>query len=503
MKLFPLSLLLTLAIFSSTAAAMDYSSHTSGSQSAMTQQQQHHRLRRSLSVGYLRTQSVDTTGLTCQLDTPRNDSSPATSYEIPFYYALGTRGNMGYVDLFILQQRLFASISNSITWCWQDTQQTSVSSSSQSPPVGTRQKDRELQSKKRERVVAMARELGIISVSAGPSKMEGSCPNSTEIEALLSETNSTECEVVMGSIRVLAQKVDNLNYMTAAARDELEAEINSQKVWSSWTDLPELGFLLYLGDTQAQVFPHYTVSPILLTSDSPSMAPSTQAFGGVIPAAVVAPVAQSSSNTNIPLIVGVGVPIAAALFIVALITGNKKRKRNIVTAASSGNLAAVPSGLSATQFHEMMNSDFVLVGAADPPGSFHEGLYHYLRDGTRYLSTRCEGCLETRRNSFYTDNNLGTILEDEEYEENILITSDSKNLGRRATTHDVHRCASATCARCLTERSDTLFVPAFKRGRRRSSGSDGESSSSAYSSRPGSTENGDQSYYQTPEHVEV
>ena len=177
MRLFPLSLLLTLAIFSSMAAAIDHRSHTSDSQSAMQQpQQQHHRLHRSLSVGYLRTQSVDTTGLTCQLDTPRNNSSPATSYEIPFYYAMGTRGNMGYVDLFTLQQRLFASISNSITWCWQDTQQTSVSSSSQSPPVGTRQRDRELQSKKRERVVAMARELGIISVSAGPSKMEGMYP---------------------------------------------------------------------------------------------------------------------------------------------------------------------------------------------------------------------------------------------------------------------------------------------------------------------------------------
>eukprot|EP00977_Amphora_coffeiformis_P029541 scaffold41402_cov298-Amphora_coffeaeformis.AAC.1 len=103
-----------------------------------------------------------------------------------------------------------------------------------------------------------------------------------------------------------------------------------------------------------------------------------------------------------------------------------------------------------------------MVGTGDPPGSFHEGLYHYMGDGTRYLSTNCKDCLETRRNSFYTDDNLGTIPEDEEYADAIFGQSYYQDeeeedeiqylghlvRGRSVARPNVHVCNSALCEHC-------------------------------------------------------
>jgi hypothetical protein len=83
-----------------------------------------------------------------------------------------------------------------------------------------------------------------------------------------------------------------------------------------------------------------------------------------------------------------------------------------------------------------------------------------MRDGTRYLSTNCEGCLETRRNSFFTDDNLGTIVEGKEFEEKVLVTAKYKSLGKQASNVDVHKCTSSTCKRCLSASArGTKFIP--------------------------------------------
>ena len=51
------------------------------------------------------------------------------------------------------------------------------------------------------------------------------------------------------------------------------------------------------------------------------------------------------------------------------------------------------------------------VGTGDPPGSVHDGHYHYTEGGRRYLSTTCEYCAETRRHGFFTEPCLSTIRE--------------------------------------------------------------------------------------------
>jgi hypothetical protein len=271
----------------------------------------------------------------------------------------------------------------------------------------------------------------------------GECPDSRRIQELTAKYNATGCTVYRGSIVVRAHRSDNLEYLTAALWDVLEATLNRYEVWQEWTEvsIPDLAFLWYVGDTYEDVYGGSvnTDDPIIKFNVTNSTWNETGGGGsrGVF---------GDNTAGALVLLLGVGLPVAAALILFAVVV--QKKRRATMTAKDFG----------------LMNSEFVLVGTGDPPGSFHEGLYHYMLDGTRYLSTNCEGCLETRRNSFYTDNNLGSIPEDREYEEDILITADSKDLGGKTATMDVHRCSSATCKRCVHGDSAkrVFFIPSMR-----------------------------------------
>jgi hypothetical protein len=116
----------------------------------------------------------------------------------------------------------------------------------------------------------------------------------------------------------------------------------------------------------------------------------------------------------------------------------------------------------------------------DHQGSFHEGLFHYMRDGQGYLSTNCEHCYETRKNLQYIDEingidvqranerDLDTIMENEPYDnsydsdtasyEEILIRANSKKgLGQQHLGMNVHKCSSSTCTRCA-KNQQPLFL---------------------------------------------
>ena len=68
------------------------------------------------------------------------------------------------------------------------------------------------------------------------------------------------------------------------------------------------------------------------------------------------------------------------------------------------------------------------------PGSFHLGQFHYTKDGRRYLSPSCELC---RANSAFNMNR-----------DSSFIRANSKDLGSKHSSLDVHECTSATCIRC-------------------------------------------------------
>lgn len=181
--------------------------------------------------------------------------------------------------------------------------------------------------------------------------------------------------------------------------------------------------------------------------------------------ATLEPVAEEESD-SLGLILALGIPFATALLLAAFYNRRKNTKST-----------------RAAAYEDMMKSDFILVGTGDAPSSYHDGLYHYTDEGTRYLSTRCEHCIETRKNSFYTDYNLGTIMEDEIYEDHIygmpvslfpqrisngaeVDKNSNSTLGGRFVGMDVHRCQSAACTRCNPgKQQSTIFLPSIVQGK--------------------------------------
>jgi hypothetical protein len=243
-------------------------------------------------------------------------------------------------------------------------------------------------------------------------------------------------------MRILAHKVDNVDYLIASLRDYVEASMVDPAAYNG-PETPNLIFLSYLGDSSDQALNDGGDGDVsvweLDFSDVDSNANNTNNAttyidGGFYPAGLYRD--EVEDDDSVGLIIGVTIPLIVGLIVAALFM---QKKRGTMTEAG---------------YSDMMTSDFVLIGTGDHPSSFHEGLYHYMRDGTRYLSTRCEGCLETRKNSFYTDNNLGTIMEDEEFE-------DVTGLGAKTSTVNVHKCTSAVCTRCTpAPDNQTCFVAA-------------------------------------------
>jgi hypothetical protein len=263
---------------------------------------------------------------------------------------------------------------------------------------------------------------------------------SLEYAALARTTNATDCTVVKGRMRILAHKVDNVDYLIASLRDYIDASMLNITAYVG-EETPNLIFLSYLGDSSEEALNDGGDGDVAVWEldfsdvDANNTNNATQYIdGGYITAGLQG---VTEDDDSVGLIIGVTIPILVGLIAAALFM---QKKRGTMT--EDGYRDA------------MMTSEFVLVGTGDHPSSFHEGLYHYMRDGTRYLSTRCEGCLETRKNSFYTDNNLGTIMEDEEFE-------DVTGLGAKNSTINVHKCTSAVCTRCSpSPENQTCFVAA-------------------------------------------
>ena len=153
----------------------------------------------------------------------------------------------------------------------------------------------------------------------------------------------------------------------------------------------------------------------------------------------------TGSTTNFTPVIVVGI-VGATL--VALMLLLLRKRRRVVTERQ------LESGLALAAADED-SAD------GDPEGAFHQGYYHYTRDGVRYLSPYCQTCLETER-QLALGHGLETISEDEEFMEgrlHKLVPANSKDLGGVHSSMDVHGCTSATCQQCADRRnSDLNFV---------------------------------------------
>ena len=199
-----------------------------------------------------------------------------------------------------------------------------------------------------------------------------------------------------------------------------------------------------------------SLAPSALVSEAPSVDAGDPLLGGIVDQE---PRSQSDDD-NLGFALGISLAAVALLLLLGFLVSRRQ-------IAQTRNLRMSDEGMygaAATAYGAGVDVRRIY-GTGDPPHSFHEGLYHYMADGTRYLSTNCAICMETRLNSFYTDDNLGTIPEDQEYEdvmfgssvnyfdpeadEEMQPSSYLRNLvnGRIIAAPDVHVCNSALC-RC-------------------------------------------------------
>jgi hypothetical protein len=178
---------------------------------------------------------------------------------------------------------------------------------------------------------------------------------------------------------------------------------------------------------------------------------------------------------------------------------SKGQDEHIDSGGVSSLIALVPIvflfGLVLFLFHmkskaagAVLNSedDMLIVGTGDHPRSYHEGLYHFTQAGTRYLSTNCEYCRDTRMYGLM--NSTTSNLSRDYKPRKIHVVGESDSILSRSTGHskdggsddvdsvlgpygagplahigrkygDVHVCSSATCELCEQRRQEGLQFP--------------------------------------------
>lgn len=272
-------------------------------------------------------------------------------------------------------------------------------------------------------------------------------------------------------MRIVAHTDDDLRYATASIRDGLQGAMTAGLGQNS--ELSGINFFSYLGDTEEEVLALITGGrPGSVVGEEgsgsngnkePSVDGSGSDGGDTAISDVKENAAAEDDDKGIVILFAVGIPVLAAFLLAVLL---HRKERNNVTRST---------------YFGLRDHEYVLPGTADPPGSFHQGLYHYMKNGQSYLSTNCELCYETRRqmlrDGLFGDdinylvehdldsasssddtperNNLATILENETFDktmsdddEVLLRATPDRKLNQIHMGLDVHKCTSSTCKRC-------------------------------------------------------
>jgi hypothetical protein len=166
------------------------------------------------------------------------------------------------------------------------------------------------------------------------------------------------------------------------------------------------------------------------------------------PDGIITEVSEQKEGNGSVLAYALALPILLLLAAMLLLAKNKK-KRKVKTKE---------------QIFSARSFDNVLIGTGDPPDSFHEGMYHYMKNGNRYLSTNCPDCIETKMNGFFTDSDLETIAEHSiesesarsAYRKRCLVVP--SKLGSKHSSVDVHHCTSARCPICIYRPDNVEFI---------------------------------------------
>jgi hypothetical protein len=274
-----------------------------------------------------------------------------------------------------------------------------------------------------------------------------------EVSESINTTKSLNCFVMKGTMQILSQSVSTATLATYALQNELQNAISIASKEASMIE--GINLLSYLGNT-AEDAVDFLAS--LVKKNDPTA-------GSIVEETSESP---SENKSPVVFVFAVGMPLFLAVILSMFLIRRNSLRKNDLNALQS--------------WEEYDPTANVLKGTGDPPDSFHDGLYHYMKHGQQqYLSTRCTLCLETRRNinsgmyaealKFSTSaSTLGNMLpkqyrrkgfdnDDEEDEAYQLARARSNmKLGQYHMGMDVHICQSATCARCMANQAP-MFVP--------------------------------------------
>lgn len=254
-------------------------------------------------------------------------------------------------------------------------------------------------------------------------------------------------------MQILSQSISTAAVATYALQKELQSAIT---LASKETSMIEgITLLSYLGST---------------TEDAVAFLASLSRKNDPTVGSIVEVTSESPSENKSPalFVFAVGMPLVLVAILSMFLIKRRASRKNEVNAIQS--------------WEEYDPTTNVLKGTGDPPDSFHDGLYHYMKHGQQqYLSTRCTLCLETRRNIYsgvyaealkfstsgstfdnilpkqYRKKNFDNNDEEDEAYQLARARSNMK-LGQYHMGMDVHVCQSATCARCMANQAP-MFVP--------------------------------------------
>jgi LPXTG-motif cell wall-anchored protein len=246
--------------------------------------------------------------------------------------------------------------------------------------------------------------------------------------------------VVQGFLSVEAREVDNLNSTIEAILYDMEEKMRNDTLLGK--DIPHVTDVTYLGRSQEEV-------------ENPSEIPGV--------AGVVYNSKKEGGKDDEDTFLVAGLCTAALLLLLLLLLLIYRKKKKSDDQNNADRFLAIVDNPS--DFHS-------LPGTGDPPGSFHHGVYHYMRDGQNYLSTNCFDCHETKTLS---NSDYGNVLPppvtvesmDEDPYYDTVIAPPSKRVASDYTGRNVHKCTSSTCQICLPESKTTTMIKVNERSPRR------------------------------------
>lgn len=380
-----------------------------------------------------RVSSIDKSSAICTADSGDGQEVEIVRTVVDYYYAIEstdkitTKDSIGRTMIRLLENKLFRSIRPAVLWCYfdepQNTRRNLLRDVADAFDKGDHLRKLTLEEARRR--------LSIVSVSNNPDDEE------TTIECNFPTNHTGNCTVMHGKVTVMHHATSDVSLAVASIFDSTQKAMDYNEIFIP-LDVDEnaanITNIEWLGETEEEAI---NGGPIIV-SDVP-----------IIGEVNIDEIEQKENKQSL-LAYALTIPVLLLIAFALLVT-KKKTKRKIKTRE---------------QVRAIRSFDDVLIGTGDPPGSFHEGMYHYTCQGVRYLSTNCADCIETKRNGFFTALDLETIseksLEDDEdfstHRKKHFVNASQSALGKKHSSIDVHVCNSARCPICTYKPRDVCFV---------------------------------------------